>query len=508
MAILTLIYFLLQFFALRGGNIFFTVDQGRDAVYIREILLHHHLFLKGPETSIRGIFTGPLWYYLSSIGYLFTKGNPHGGVLILFVLNSIALFILYKVLKNQVNLFIAILTPLILILSWCFFQTSLWSFNPFVLISLFIIESIFFAKFILGEKRFYYWALIPLLLSFNADLPGAVVMLMSFFVITTWAYRKKLIDKKPILIIAFTGLAGVIFIAKQFLVQILHNKTVSTGHGLGVFSGTNIVGTVSEFAKSISLSSIPQSIYIGIGFWGIALFLYFKSAKKNKFINTFTNVFILIFIVSFLFFSTNKGLRSWHIAYLAPLALTTLVLTISSLKLKFKIILFTILVVSQFVYFVQQYTNYLKPSGNPSLLYNETKVVDWIYQNSEGNGFNVYNYTNTFYDYSYQYLFSWYGKPKYGFYPCEYANYPLSHKVLYVPGYEKYVEPKLGCDKLRFLIIQSDTNGEENKDWINKFRSYNKLIESTKIGDILIEKYYIKENSPTDECIWRSVCQK
>src|SRR5260221_13789726 len=107
---------------------------------------------------------------------------------------------------------------------------------------------------------------------------------------------------------------------------------------------------------------------------------------------------------------------------------------------------------------------------------------------NENYGFNLYTYTNSFYDYSYQYLVSWYGLPKYGFYPCEYSNFPLSIKTLYIPHTENYVEPKLGCDKFRFLIIDSTTNGNENKDWINKFRNQTIFIEKVNIGNTIIEK--------------------
>ena len=116
------------------------------------------------------------------------------------------------------------------------------------------------------------------------------------------------------------------------------------------------------------------------------------------------------------------------------------------------------------------------------------KVLDWIYSHNEGNGFNLYTYTDSFYDYSYQYLISWYGKEKYGFYPCEYANFPLAHKYLYIPGAEKYNTPQLGCDKFRFLIIDSTTNGNKNKGWINEFRDLTIFVEKTQIGNTTIEK--------------------
>src|SRR5258708_2262847 len=147
-----------------------------------------------------------------------------------------------------------------------------------------------------------------------------------------------------------------------------------------------------------------------------------------------------------------------------------------------------IIFIFQILIFKDNYLNYLKPSPNPSLLYNQEKVMDWIYTHNENNGFNLYTYTNTYWDYTYQYLVYWYALPKYGFYPCEYSNFPLSIKALYIPYPENYVRPQLGCDKFRFLIIDSVTNGNENKNWINDFRSQTILVDETKIGNTTIEK--------------------
>src|SRR3990167_7466678 len=94
---LILFSLLLRIIPILNNNFFFTMDQGRDAVYIREIIERHKLILKGPETSIPGIFAGPGWYYLLAIGYSLSFGHPVGGVLIMIALSLICLTLVVQI---------------------------------------------------------------------------------------------------------------------------------------------------------------------------------------------------------------------------------------------------------------------------------------------------------------------------------------------------------------------------------------------------------------------------
>jgi len=216
---------------------------------------------------------------------------------------------------------------------------------------------------------------------------------------------------------------------------------------------------------------------------------------QNKFMKNFFWTGWGLVLVSYLFFGSNHGWRAWHTVYIPIVSLIVILLTCWGLVRRRQTLIkiggasvIGIILFFNLMNFRNNYFSYLQVSDNPSLLYNQLKVLDWIYTHNEDNGFNLYTYTDSFYDYSYQYLISWYAKKKYGFYPCEYANYPLAHKYLYIPGEENYREPKLGCDKLRFLIVDSKTNGNDNKNWIEDFRRKTILVEKTEIGKILIEK--------------------
>ncbi|CAN5339374.1 hypothetical protein BH10PAT1_BH10PAT1_4670 [soil metagenome] len=458
--------FVTRIYAIHGNNIFFTADQGRDALYVREIINSHALFLRGPETSVRGLFTGPLWYYFIAIGYAVMNGNPAGSVLMLTLLNLSITLVLMIIIKRQVNEKLALLIGFGLQIFWPFFQTSLYGFNPFPLVALSII------LILLLTKNKYKLALIPVLLAFNTELAGAIVFLIFYILVGFYQVLYKKLTRLNFFVFALgIPVIGIVKIVFDFIK--MPKMTINTG--LNVFGGTNFIQIFQEFVK------------MGVGVFVIIFLIYLFKKGKNNFVNRFVILSFVLIFISFLFFGSNHGWREWQTNYIPPLIFINIIFIIWEFK-KWRYFLILIILISQILNFRNNYIAYLKPSNDRSLLYNQEKVLDWIYTHNEGNGFDLYTYTDSFYDYSYQYLISWYGETKYGFYPCEYSNFPLSHKYLYIQGNTNYTSPQLGCDKFRFLIIDSKTNGNENRNWINEFRNETVFLEKTQIGNTTIEK--------------------
>lgn len=78
---------------------------------------------------------------------------------------------------------------------------------------------------------------------------------------------------------------------------------------------------------------------------------------------------------------------------------------------------------------------------------NQLSVIDVIYANAMGSSFKVYTYTPVIYDYTYQYLFSWYGNKHYGYIPQDYA---------YLPDEPEYVLKKAVFDEGKVYGMDSD----------------------------------------------------
>ncbi|MDP2649337.1 MAG: hypothetical protein Q8P10_00680, partial [bacterium] len=102
--------FLIRVIPTLGNNFYFTMDQGDDAVHVREILVRHQIPILGPPTGLEGLFAGPLWYYFISIGYLIFGGNPFGSVFMLILLNLGLTAVLMKILAKKISLSFALIT--------------------------------------------------------------------------------------------------------------------------------------------------------------------------------------------------------------------------------------------------------------------------------------------------------------------------------------------------------------------------------------------------------------
>src|SRR3989338_541358 len=49
---------------------------------VREMIVLGNFRLIGSTTSIEGVYFGPFWYYLLSISFIITGGNPYGPILL------------------------------------------------------------------------------------------------------------------------------------------------------------------------------------------------------------------------------------------------------------------------------------------------------------------------------------------------------------------------------------------------------------------------------------------
>src|SRR3989304_9825903 len=69
-----------------NGNFLFNMDNARDMVDIREMVVLQKLRLTGPTSAIEGLFNGPAWYYLLAIPFVISGGDPYAPILMEIVL--------------------------------------------------------------------------------------------------------------------------------------------------------------------------------------------------------------------------------------------------------------------------------------------------------------------------------------------------------------------------------------------------------------------------------------
>jgi hypothetical protein len=486
LALLLVVSLSLRLIPVALNRFYFTVDQGRDAVYVREILTNHHLFSQGPETTIRGIYTGPLWYYFLAFGYLIGRGDPRSAVILVILVNvaAAALFLLWLSRKIPIKEISLIATGLVF--SWYFYDASRWSFNPFPLVALTLWLVVLLSESLSGRKSAYMSGLIPLFLAVNSNLAGAAALLLFYFIVGCYlAIKNQISGKLLIICVAFLPLLGILFTGQSVL-SILTLGQKGAGHN--IFTNLNYGNLLPSFLTIAGSTTVPEVPTVGFIIFTAILFLYWKIGRKTIVHTRLALLSLTLLLISYLFFGSNKGWQDWQTVYLPTTLLITILLLVCRLPKSLAFPILSLITISQTLVFAQRYLQYLRPDSDSGILENELKAIDWVYHQSDNDGFAVYTYTRSYFDYPYQYLFWWYGRKTYGYLPCEYAQLPFSDKATYIPGYLTYTKPVLGCDRLRYLIIDSPTNGEKNENWIFDFRNVTKLIETTTIGDITVEK--------------------
>lgn len=89
-------------------------DQIDTAWAVKKILVDHELILEGvPVKNNSGIYMGPLYYYISSIFYLFTRLDPIASALIAGATSIFSFFVLFFVTKKIFNVNVALVAVFI-----------------------------------------------------------------------------------------------------------------------------------------------------------------------------------------------------------------------------------------------------------------------------------------------------------------------------------------------------------------------------------------------------------
>lgn len=487
----------------QNHNFFFTIDQADDAVWVREIVSRHEIIFRGPQTNIPGIYAGPLWYYWLAGAYSLFAGDPFGAV-VFGILRSVALLgVLMWFFRKRIGEWQALTAGLFLSFFWWFYDASRWSFNPFPMITSVFVTLLLLTKFLEGKKKYYLWTTLPIFFNFSFEVAAATSLLLYYLTLGAWFWLKKKISFKVFVVSLVLPSIFVIYLISRLATIFFQKRAESglTGNPTAYFAGTNFPFMTHRFLEMLSWAIIPYHLWISLVVVSILLILFFKYSR-NKFVANFVLLSGLLALVSWFFFSTNRGWYDWHTIFIPPVFFVSVLLIVLSFPKKISMLLLVAIIFFQFPIFKERYLQYLAPQAGPGILATQLKVVDWIYANRDGNGFNAYTYMPARRDYPYQYLFWWYGKRQYGFVPCEYSIYPHGLK-LYVPHKDDYSKPTLGCDRLTFLIIEHDHDKDKSafEQWYALSSADTKLLATVHIDGVEIQKrqFKTKEEKAAEE---------
>jgi len=480
-----------------GGNFIFNMDNARDMVDVREMVVLKHFRLIGPNSAIEGVFNGPGWYYLLSIPFVFSGGNPYASILMEIMLWALGGWFLLKLVARW-GTFSVIMVGSIWIASNFILLSSQYAFNPNPVIFLTPVLIYLLEKYLeKGEKKtsILLFLLTGLFLHFEM---AAGIFILPFILVSIFFLNKKLLKGMSLWI----GLAAFILtLVPQFLFELKHDffMTKSMLSYLSSHSangGTlDLLGRFATVSGSFYDTILPTFMNFKI-FTQLSIVLFFWSLfiEFHKGIKKMDRLFLLaalLILVSFLgFIILPITVNRWHLDAVIVAGIISTGYILKSILEYGKLgklggIGISVIIVSFSLLNIKNYLLDLKmPSNDPAVFRNEISSIDYVYQKASGKNFKVYVYLPSVVDYPYQYLFWWHGFKKYGYLPEDFAYAPnkppyISQKELLNRG----SHPE-GSGQV-FLIKQPDQTGIRHL-WENTFKPM-ELLSSENVGPNVIE---------------------
>lgn len=309
-----------------GGLNHFTYDQARDAIYIKRIIVDHKFRLIGTQSSIPGVYTPPLYYYMMTPFLLVFKLNPAGldyataifGILSVMVFHFLlSLLIKSRYLRLAITSLYAFQPAIV--------AQSRYAWNPNTTPFFIILALISLIKIVRKETGIGYYLVLFFSLSMAISLhySGLIFALTAFIFL---AARLKNLNKKNLFfgVVVFfflTGLPILLFDFRHDFVNtrgvfnyFFHNSTVDQTPPLPFFAGIIdkyrfLFGLVFPLSSNIALANLTMI------FSALCLLLITVKKRNKEF-----NLFCWLFFFSIIFASFyKKGFFSFYLTFLYPL---------------------------------------------------------------------------------------------------------------------------------------------------------------------------------------------
>jgi 4-amino-4-deoxy-L-arabinose transferase-like glycosyltransferase len=485
-----------------GGNFYFNMDNARDMIDVREMVIFGEPRLIGPTTSIDGVYFGPLWYYMLSIPFLLTGGDPYGSIVMEIILWAFGGYFLFTLVNKYYGKLALLSVSLIWTASNFILLGSQYAFNPnpvLFLTPVFIYSLLRYIE--TGKSKFSMLTWFLAGSFFHFIVPVGIFMPV-VIILTIFLIDKKLLKQKSL----FFGLAAFILtFVPQLIFELRHNFFMfknlfdynSTSHGnLNQSIYLRVVSILKSFYDTLLPTFMNFKFFTITSILLLFGILTVSFHSKRRLDNLTLVSLLLIFVPLIGLIPLKVDIMRWYLNAEMVVAIILVGFVINSLQKipKGYVIAFS-LVAALTIFSLQNISEYLndarKGSINNSILANEIVAIDFVYQKAENKNFKVYTYIPSVYDYPYQYLFWWYGLKKYGYLPEEYAYLPK--KPEYVAGKDKINggnHPE--SSEFIFLIKESDQIGQRHL-WENTFKDL-ELLETHKVGPLDIE---IRRESPS-----------
>ncbi|MFA5932918.1 MAG: glycosyltransferase family 39 protein [Microgenomates group bacterium] len=315
-------------------------DQDLSAWIAKNIIVDHHLRLIGQETSILGLFIGPLFYYLTAISFGIFNMHPLSGAAVTTVLGLFTIISIYWIFKEFFNKNTGLIGAFIYAASpgAVFLDRWVVPTQPTVL------WSVWFLYVLFSVLKGNYKILIPLSVLIGliwhihiALLPLLILLPIAFFL----SEKKNIKDQINLKTLLISSIILIVLVSPFFIFEIKHeflqtrSLFASMQTNADSYTGINRVikvfdsstksfiailtfgGEVSGFSLSfvtlLAFTLLSIAIYLGkkgilttkqlliLFFWYLTVFLAQLISKKAVSEYYFNNLLIILFLILSLF---------------------------------------------------------------------------------------------------------------------------------------------------------------------------------------------------------------
>ena len=413
-------------FAFLNNNLFFGPEQGRDLLVVKDIVLNHKLTLIGSKTDISGVFHGPLFYYLSTIPFILSHGDPLFISFFFVLINSATVFPLYLLGKKLRNKQVGLLAALLFAFSFNAIVYARWLSNPPLSIPFAASAMYFLVAFLKGSKKSLLGFSIFIGLLNQAEFLNILfyaVIIIGIYVIFFDRFRKLspvfLFLNIVIITLLSVGTFILFDLRHQFLItnSILHLLTGQTGFSVSFLS--SVEQCLSVFLTAFGMTVFPFWTIPGYVVLLASLIVVINISRKQKEYNLFI---LWLFIPVVLLICLHQNVLDQFFVSLLPAFLLLTAILVDAIWKKFFVggllVLLVLIFSSLFFWFqnIPSNTNIFFQLTQPDLRYNdELATIDQVYKESGNTPFAIQTYTIPYWSQqAWQYLFWSYGEKRYG----------------------------------------------------------------------------------------------
>lgn len=472
-------------------NVYFGFDQARDAFASQEIF-QGNFKIVGPPTSGNLFHHGVLYYYIFGPIYSFFNGNPEAVSFFLRVFNALGIFLVFLITKILFNSRTAILAALLFAFSYEQTQFSIYLNHP----SLSVISVlIFYLGLTLWIFEKINWGLILALFGLGLSIQFEFVelQLIPVFILFLLFFRKNLPSIKNPKNLMIGSMAFILPVSTYLIYEI--KNSFYTISNLPIFFSTSggVEGIqlnplkfgffINRFLEDNIFFLFPVSAIVGVVFLVVFIKYVLKKSLQKKMIFLF-----LWFFGGFLiYFITNDDAYFYNTGTsISLLIFAAFMLWQIYQESKLLMLLFLIIVLVSNFYLITK-NNPLGPNQklNPQIglfLSDEKKVVDFIYQEAQGEEFSANALTMPFnINTTWSYLFQWYGQRKYGYLPIWGGDAADGYY-----GNLKIITARTSLPQKRFLIIEPKEGIPPYMatQFLDSEESFARTIEKKRIGHL------------------------